>query len=349
MQILSSKAMTRSLIPLLLIAMLFLSWWFWLRARDYATSGLHRNIPVSYWTLSDGNHIAYHVIPAKGKEAPCPIFFIQGGPGAPFTDLTVRQFSSLADEGYRVYLFDETGCGQSGRLKDIKGYTAERHVRDLDEIIQQTGFRQVILIGQSWGAILATLYLADHLEKVNKIILTGPGPIVPVNPALESLSPPDSLHFRKPLWNNAIANRLATNPRTNMVRFMATHFGLKMASDQEMDEFQDFLSEKLNRSIVCDTSMAPKVTKGGGYYDQIMTVNSFSRTADPRSKLKDCSVPVLIMKGECDNQKWGYLQEYLYIFKEAKFVLIPGAGHNIFIEQPERYQSEILGFLNSNK
>jgi proline iminopeptidase len=51
------------------------------------------------------------------------------------------------------------------------------------------------------------------------------------------------------------------------------------------------------------------------------------------------------MKGECDNQKWGFTKEYLDLFPNHKLVVVPGAGHGIFIEQPEKYLSTIRAFL----
>jgi pimeloyl-ACP methyl ester carboxylesterase len=35
------------------------------------------------------------------------------------------------------------------------------------------------------------------------------------------------------------------------------------------------------------------------------------------------------MKGECDNQKWGFTNEYLELFKNSELKIIPGAGHFI--------------------
>jgi proline iminopeptidase len=53
------------------------------------------------------------------------------------------------------------------------------------------------------------------------------------------------------------------------------------------------------------------------------------------------------MKGECDNQKWGYTKEYLELLPHSELKIIPGAGHAIEIEQPGIYIRTIVDFLTA--
>jgi pimeloyl-ACP methyl ester carboxylesterase len=50
------------------------------------------------------------------------------------------------------------------------------------------------------------------------------------------------------------------------------------------------------------------------------------------------------MKGQCDNQKWGFTNEYLQLFRNHQLNIIPNAGHFISVEQPELYQKIIRKF-----
>ena len=52
------------------------------------------------------------------------------------------------------------------------------------------------------------------------------------------------------------------------------------------------------------------------------------------------------MKGQCDNQPWGFTNEYLELFKNHQLKIIPNAGHSISVEQPELYLKTIRVFLN---
>ncbi len=277
----------------------------------------------------------------------------------------------IAAEGYDVYLYDQVGSGWSDRLSNIRDYTAIRHKRDLEAIVKTIGAEKVILIGQSWGAILAALYTADKPQKVASLILTGPGPIQPGRSGLARIIAPDSLHLRSPYYTNHEGNELANNIRTRAMEMFASRFGKKLASDNEADDFANYLNRLVNRSVVCDTSritaMSPRdeegmdvpaqasknipyekqVSGGAGFYAAVMTVRSFGSTPDPRPKLRNLPIPLLLMKGQCDNQPWGADKEYLDLFPNHRLVIVPDAGHGIYVEQPELYLETIKDFLKN--
>lgn len=316
----------------------------------------HYNVPeqisrnnIEFWELPTGSKIAYTHLKAQGVAKPFPVIYLHGGPGGPISPKNIEILSGLAEDGYDVYLYDQIGGGFSARLTNITEYTAERHVQDLEAIIERIGAEKAILIGQSWGAILATFYAAVHEEKIAKIIFTCPGPVIPIDHKLETMAAPDSLHIRRPAFSNAQGNKATGNMRMRAVSYFATAFGCKLASDEEADAFYAFQNGYLNRSLVCDPAMAPKAIAGGGYYASLMTIARLHDMANPRVAIKKATYPVLIMKGQCDNQPWGYTQEYANLFHNSRMVIIPDAGHGIAIEQPEKYMATIRAFLASDK
>ena len=224
------------------------------------------------------------------------------------------------------------------------GY-AERHRKDLEEIIKKIGAEKVILIGHSWGAILAVLFAAENQTKIDKIIFTCPGPIYPFRNELLSVKAPDSLHLQAPVFTNAQGNKKANNIRTKAMAFFATRFGWKIAGDKEADEFETYLEYEVNKSTVRDTSNIAPPTPGGGFYAAIMTFKSLLRVKDPRPLLQHSSIPVLVMKAQYDNQHWGFTNEYMELFPNHKLALIPNAGHAVSVEQPELYLKTIRDFL----
>src|ERR1051326_9523073 len=137
--------------------------------RSYNVPPLNVRKSTQYWNLNDGAKIAYTLISGKGVLKPYPIIYLHGGPGDFISDRNIVTLKPLADSGYNVYLYDQVGSGESSRLENIEDYTVERHINELSEIIKNTGAKKVILIGQSWGAILATLFTAGHKEKVEKL------------------------------------------------------------------------------------------------------------------------------------------------------------------------------------
>lgn len=312
--------------------------------KTYSVPHFQKRTGTNYWNLSTGSRIGYTLIKSKGVKKAYPIIYLQGGPGAPIFDLNIQMLSKLADNGHDVYLYDLVGCGHSNRLDNIDDYSVDRHKKDLEEIVKKIGAEKVILIAQSWGAMLATNYVADNREKIQKIIFTGAGPILPINYELEKIKSPDSLNLNSPIFTNAEGRKKAYNVRAQVVKVMAEKFDYKLASDNEMDDFTTYLNYEMNKSTVVDTSKI-KLQPGYGYYVNIKTVQSFEKTSDRRKDLLKCKMPILYMRGQYDGGKWGYADEYLKLFKNHQLVIIPKAGHSIAIEQPELYINTIMKFL----
>lgn len=313
--------------------------------RTYDVPAAKGRESTQYWDLPTGSRIGYTHLLAKGEKQPYPIIYLHGGPGGPIYDRNISLLSALTEDGHDVYLYDQVGCGWSTRLEDISEYTPDRHKEDLLAIIKTIGAEKVILIGQSWGAVLATLFIADHPDKVEKAIYTGPGPILPLHSELEKIKAPDSLALRNPSYTNKQGREKIYNIRATVVEKVAQAFHWKFASDKEMDQFVTVLNQEMSKSTLCDSSLISPIESGAGYYSMIKTVQSFNDLPDTRIKLKDCPIPLLILRGQCDAIKWGYCAEYASYFKNIRIEIIPGAGHAIAREQPESYLSHIRAFL----
>lgn len=329
---------------LFILLIVFLYNIFW--PRHYNVPSREKESNRTFWQLSTGSTIGYTYISATSKKTQAyPIIYLHGGPGGAISKRVIDDLKPLRNDGFDLYFYNQVGSGSSSRLSDISEYTVQRQIDDLNEIITKINSEKVILIGQSWGSILAAAYLSKHPEKIDKIIFTSPGPIYPINKAEINIPAPDSFRLRAPLYTNKAANESSTNIRIKAITFFATYFGKKIASDKEVDEFADFLDSKAYKSALCDTSVNLANRGSGGFFASIMTYKSMLLLKDFREKIKGIKMPVLILKGQCDNQPWGATNEYLSLFPNHKFVLIPNAGHFINVEQHEIYLREIQKFL----
>jgi proline iminopeptidase len=327
----------------LLSGLLFLIYIFYPRKYDVLPYQEMSN--TKYWNLSTGSNIGYVLLEGKGPKKRHPIIYLHGGPGGVITEHTISMLTPFSEVGYDVYAYDQIGSGSSERLDDIEQYTLARHMADLKEIIDQVNSEQVILLGQSWGGVLANFFTVDNAEKVAKIIMTGPGPVFPVNSNLADISPPDSLNIKAPIYSNQDGIRAVYTFRDKCIRWYASALGKKLIPDQQVDDFMTHLNSYLNRSTLFDTSLVKEAYGGGGYYVQLRTMKSLNYVESPRDKMKEIKIPILILKGQYDNQKWGLTHEYVDLFSNATLKVVPNAGHFIEIEQPEMYYKEILNFL----
>ncbi|HEX5973650.1 MAG TPA: alpha/beta hydrolase, partial [Rubrobacteraceae bacterium] len=127
-----------------------------------------------FWELPTGSRIAHVRLPAEGRARTVPVIFLHGGPGTPDMRGDARYFGQLSREGFDVYVYDMVGRGRSSRLDDPRDYTLERDVRDLEEIRRKIGAERVILVGHSYGGLIAAAYAASHPERVSKMVLSSP-------------------------------------------------------------------------------------------------------------------------------------------------------------------------------
>jgi proline iminopeptidase len=102
------------------------------------------------------------------------IVVLHGGPGGDYRSLL--NCAKFSEDGFFVVFYDQRGSGLS-RRHNKEVYTAQLFIDDLDAVIRhyrQPG-QKVILLGQSWGAMLATAYLNQHPGDVSGVVLSEPG------------------------------------------------------------------------------------------------------------------------------------------------------------------------------
>lgn len=316
---------------------------FWPRQYEVPSQGVRSG--TEYWQLPTGSKIAYTYLPAPENLKHYPIIYLHGGPGGFISDQQISFFRQLNEQGYSVYLYDQVGSGNSARLENIGEYTAMRHVADLDAIVGEIGAEKVILAGQSWGGILASLYAAEYPQKIDRMMLLCPGPLAPFNYKLAKEKAPDSLNLKSPHHTNREANDKMRTWRSTAMSYFASKFLKKIATDEEADAFQSHLNFELQKSTVADSTKLPPLTSGSGYYAQNMTMISIDHVKNPRKVIPNFSFPTLIIKGQYDNQPWGYTNEYIKLFPNSRFALIKNAGHATYLDQPEETLEVMKMFL----
>jgi proline iminopeptidase len=102
------------------------------------------------------------------------IVVLHGGPGGDYRSLL--KCSKFAVDGFFVVFYDQRGSGLSRRHnKEI--YTPQLFIDDLGAVIRhyRKPNQKVILMGQSWGAMLATGYVNQHPGDVSGVVLSEPG------------------------------------------------------------------------------------------------------------------------------------------------------------------------------
>lgn len=118
------------------------------------------------------NASLYYEIKGEGS----PILLLSGGPG-----LSSAQLSSLRDSlsrKYKCILFDQRGTGQSHTSPlDSTTINLKQSVQDISSLLKKLKLDKIILVGHSWGAMLAVNFAIAHPSQINKLVLIGSGPL----------------------------------------------------------------------------------------------------------------------------------------------------------------------------
>lgn len=95
------------------------------------------------------------------------MFAVHGGPGVDHSGFKPA-LSPLADKVQIVY-FDHRGQGRSARgPKDT--YTLENNVDDMEALRQHLGLGKIVVLGGSYGGIVAQAYAAKYPDNVSHLI-----------------------------------------------------------------------------------------------------------------------------------------------------------------------------------
>lgn len=117
--------------------------------------------------VSDVHTIVYEEV---GNPNGRPALFLHGGPGVGIAPDYRRFFDP---EHYRTVLVHQRGAGRSRPHADIRENTTWDIVADLEKIRDRLGVTDWIVMGGSWGSLLALCYAISHPRSVAAMIVRG--------------------------------------------------------------------------------------------------------------------------------------------------------------------------------
>lgn len=251
------------------------------------------------------------------------LVLLHGGPGCDHSYFK-PWLLPLTDQ-VQLLLVDHRGNGRSGRV-DEKTYTIEQMADDLEALRHHLGLGPIIVLGHSFGGMVAQVYALRYPQSVSKLILSNTAP---------------SADF----WEEAqeMADKMAT---PEQLAVLPALFEGTITSQDEFDQWWEtcmpLYFHKPDAEIIAEVEGR---MRGEVVVANYMMANEIPNY-DVREGLASVTVPTLVIAGRYD---WvtpvSQSEAIVAALPGAQLVIQEASGHMGFIEETEGYLAAVRAFL----
>lgn len=274
----------------------------------------------------DGGKIFFEVV---GSGA--PIIVVHGGPGLDHRYL--RPGLDILAADHTLIYYDQRGTGQSDVIVDSTHITLARFVEDLDDLRSALGYRQVTVLGHSFGGLLALAYARAHPDETQALVL------------MDSAEPGRRFEeetLRRQLASRTVSDSLelahAMAEPGFLSRDPATLSRVYRASFRGTMRFPERVSE-------LDLDLAPRTAKNGQDVARFLGSSMLSHW-DTWDELKEVKAPTLVLQGRWDAPPLAMGEALAGAVANGHFVALQ-SGHFPYVEDPSGLEDAVSTFLGS--
>jgi proline iminopeptidase len=259
------------------------------------------------------------------------LFLLNGGPGLPCNYLR-EPMLRMVEDGYRVVIYDQLGCGASDRPKDPALWTISRYVEEVETVRQSLGLGQVHLLGHSWGGWLSIEYALTYPTTLKSLVLSDTCADMPH--LVEELN-----RLRAALGPETVA-MMQRYEATGMLKHPAYEAAITILSyrhELRLDEWPEPV-----RFSFADWNM--------DVYGTMQGPNEFLYTGNLKDwnripELHRITVPTLILCGHHDELPPSCSMRMHQTLPNSEIAVFPNSSHMPFYEEPEAYFARLRQFL----
>ena len=299
-------------------------------------SGGARLIPINtplgefnVWTKRVGNNPATKVL------------LLHGGPGATheYFEATDSYFPNAEVE---YYYYDQLGSGNSDNPEDPSLWETERFVEEVEQVRIALGLNATnfILLGHSWGGILATEYALKYQENLKGLIISNMVASIPeyMKYAEEVLGP------QMPAEVLSEIKALEAAGEYTSVRYLSLieeHYYPEHVLRRPLNEWP----EPVNRSFSKMNYPLYLKMQGPSEFGVVgdATLKDWDRTGD----LHRITVPTLSVGAQYDTMDPEGMKRIADSVQNGTFLYCPEGGHMTMYDDADRYFNGIIAFLNT--
>jgi proline-specific peptidase len=255
-----------------------------------------------------------------------PLICLHGGPGS--THHYFEPLERLAEQGRRVVLYDQLGCGGSSRPENDGIYSVALFLDELDAVRAALGLERVHLLGTSWGGMLALEHMLARPDAVAGLVLSS------------TLCDAEQ-------WTREVTRLRDELPDPERALLVADDRDAPgFASAEAMFDRRHFHRLEPRHPAVA-RGLAAKSRRP---YEAMWGRNEWTVTGalagwSVCERLGEIRSPTLVVHGGHDLCTPAVAERLVDGIADAEYALLEESSHTPATEEPERYRAAVGGFL----
>jgi proline iminopeptidase len=257
-----------------------------------------------------------------------PAIILSGGPGF---DVDYMQPVADALPSHRRILFEQRGTGRSRRDQLSPGeMTLAVAVADLEALRVHLAQERLLLVGHSWGGMLAMAYAAAHPDRLDRLILIDSG-----GPTLEFVTwfednirarmRPEDVEAER-YWTEG-AQHGVTNDKVALETARAATPAYFFERGKGLAYAAAMTDGSLNAAVGA------------------MLMSNLTTAYDVRAGLRRIDRPTLIVHGHQDPMGDKNAEDIHALIAGSTLIYLDKCGHFPWVEQPDAFARAISDFL----
>ncbi len=265
-----------------------------------------------------------------GKAGAPMLLVLHGGPGA-HHDYLLPQMLTLADlaGGHELLFYDQRGGGRSQDARHPITWASQAH--DVGAVAREFGLPRPLIVGYSWGGLLAMLYAAMARDAG----LPQPSALVLIDPA------PIDWHYREQFEREFARRQSSAEVLRRRAELAASHLREADPNAYRQRNFElsvaGYFADPTSAHDLTPFRVNARVQQGIweslGHFD-----------LGDDGTLGAIAAPTLILHGRQDPIPLTSSEEAAAIMS-AKLVVLEDCGHVPYVEQPDVLFSAIDAFF----
>jgi proline iminopeptidase len=272
-----------------------------------------------------------------GNNPQLKVLLLNGGPGA--THEYFECFENfLPAASVEFIYYDQLGCGNSDNPNDTSFWDLNRYVNEVEQVRTALGLNKdnFVLLGHSWGGILAMEYALAHQENLKGLVISNMMSSCPdygkyAQDVLAKQMDPKVLDTLRQLE----ANKDFGNPK--YMELLMPNFYTKHILRLPLDEWP----EPVNRSFGKINQSLYVTMQGPSEFGIAGKLVNWDRKAD----LPKITVPTLTIGGAHDTMDPEHMKWMATQVKSGTYLHCANGSHMSFYDDQATYFKGLLDFL----